>query len=154
MSGSLTHQPNDILRYLLIQMSVGVLPSVGSVSNWPIGCGDEDDKPDNYITIYNPVGRRDQRIAYTGEVTEHPGIQIRVRAGGADPHTTGWTKINAIRTLLNEQVRNEYVTVGATQYAVHGFTHESGPLSLGRESPTSQRRLFTLNGTVTLRQLN
>lgn len=151
MSGTLTHSPSDIVRQLLVNLGVGVLPVNGTITNWPIGCDTEEDSPDNFITVQGTVGRKSGRLSFSGEVVEHHGIQIRIRS---QTHPAGWTKARSVAVTIDESIRNEYVTIGGTQYAVHALTRESGPVPLGRETPTSQRRLFTLNATVTLRQLN
>ena len=59
MSGSLAHLPEDIVRYLLIDLSVGTLPS--DVDDWPIYATQEPDKPDNVITVYGTEGNKHGR---------------------------------------------------------------------------------------------
>ena len=101
MSGALTHSPAEIVRNLLVNMGAGTLPAAGG--SWPISCDQRLDTPDNAITINDTDGRKDGRSMPTGEVFEHPGIQIEVRSG---VRGTGFTKAKAIATLLDEEVYN------------------------------------------------
>ncbi len=147
MSGSLAHSPADIVRYLLIDKSLGTLPSDGG--SWPIFADGEPDAPDSVITVYNMAGRLGGRTQVDGEQQEHPGIQIRIR----DPDSRGGgTKARAIAIALDESIRLDNVTIGDNVYKVYAISRIGSVLSLGKEVPSSKRNLFTINAVVALRQ--
>ena len=146
MSGSLTHSPADVIRYLLIDLSLGTLPSASG--DWPIIANRELDSPDNLITVFDTAGLRNGRVA-DGEVQEHEGFQIRVRAG---TQTVGQAKINAIKQAIDNSVLNKSVVIGASTYIVYAISRRSGPFYLGQDVETSKRIVFTINAVVALRQ--
>ena len=149
MSGLLVHSPAEIIRNLLVNLGAGTLPSAGGV--WPISTDQRLDAPDNVMTINDTDGKRDGRVMPTGEVVEHPGIQIEVRSG---TRGVGFTKTKAVATLLDEEVYNETVTINGTTYNITNVSRSGGVLSIGKETPTSKRVLFTVNATVTIVQTN
>ncbi len=147
MSGSLSHSPADIVRRLLIDLSQGTDPSDGG--SWPIFTGAESDTPDNAITIYDAASILGGRTQIDGEVQEHYGFRVRVRAVS---HAVGDAKARAIAIVLDETVYQDTVTIGAIQYLVQAVSRKSGVLRLGKEVPGSRRHLFTINAVVALRQ--
>lgn len=144
---ALTHSPADIIRYLLVGLGGGVLPSAGG--DWPIYVSQEPTTPDNVITLYNTAGIKDGRLMPTGEVQEHPGVQIRVRA---TDDNTGWTKAEALAILLDETVLINQVNISTSVYIVYSVSRSPGPLVLGKEVADSKRDLFTINITTSIRQ--
>ncbi len=150
---TLTHSPAQIIRDLLVDLGLGVLPSDGG--SWPIFITSIPDSPDSIVTIIDTLGTSDGRIQPTGEAAEHPGIHIEVRASN---YQTGWEKANAIRVALSETILRNSVTIednigtGTTAYTVYAVTRIGGIIPLGKELPTSKRELFAINATVALRQ--
>lgn len=149
MSGDLAHSPADIIRYALINASGGTLPT--NNGSWPIYCNSEPDSPDNCITIYDTEGRQHGRSMIDGERQEHYGVQVRVRA--ADP-PTGFTKAQDLALLLDKTIINANVSISSTNYIVYTVSRSGNVISLGYDTPLSKRRLFTMNATISLRQLN
>ena len=147
MSSSLDHSPADVVRWLLIDLSLGTDP--GDEGSWPIHASSEPDSPDNLIAVYDTAGVTGGRIQRTGETIEHRGIMVQVRGTG---QPTAWAKAEAIKTALDESVDKSLVTVGSSDYIVYAITRHSGPVSLGRE-PSTNRFLFTINAVVALRQI-
>lgn len=147
MSGSLTHSPADIIRNLLVNLGLGTTPS--AAGSWPVYAEREPDAPDSVITVYNTAGRKDGRVQVGGEVQEHHGFQVRIRA--ANP-VTGYTKAQAIAIALDETVYQDTVTISAATYLVHAVSRVGSVLALGKETPTSKRNLFTINAVAALRQ--
>lgn len=149
----LTHSPAQIIRDLLVDLGLGVLPSAGG--NWPLFVTSIPDSPDSIITITDTLGTSDGRIQPTGEAAEHPGFQVAVRDSN---HQDGWEKANAIRVALSETVASNSVSItdnvgtGTSEYVVFAVTKIGGIIVLGKELPTSKRHLFTINATVALRQ--
>lgn len=144
----LPHSPADVLRQLLVDLGLGSEPA--ALSLWPVYATSEPSSPDNCLTTYDTTGLTDARLMVTGEAPVHHGFQVRVRS--AD-HQSGWAKANAVRTALAESVYQHTVHVGASAYLVHAVARIGDVLTLGSESPTSKRRLFTLNAVVTLQAL-
>ena len=147
MSGSLTHSPADIIRQLLTDLGQGTLPS--ATTDWPIYFSQEPNSPDEVITIYDTTGIKNGRTMVDGEVHEHHGFQVRIRAG---QYATGFTKARAIAIAMDESVRNTTVTLDASTYKVYSITRVSGPLSIGTDVPTSKNDLFTTNAVAAIRQ--
>ena len=149
MPGTLTHSPEYILSVLFINLGLAQDPEVGT-TNWPVYYSEEPDSPDNAITIYGTDGIFDGRTMFDGEMQERHGIQIRVRS---NDHDTGFTKMRQLAVALDETIYRNGVTIGGTNYRVHSFSRTSGPISLGKDSPETKRDLFTLNGTLIVREL-
>ncbi|MCK9568737.1 minor capsid protein [Candidatus Pacearchaeota archaeon] len=149
MSGSLTHTPANVLQYLMVDLGLGTLPT--SSGNWPIYNANEPDTPDNCITLRDVAGVTHGREQITGVIQEHEGIQIRIRS---TDHATGWTKANAIKVALDSSIAMNSVSITTSTYMVHAVTRKSGPFDIGTESPSSKRRLFTINAVVSLRQVS
>ena len=148
MSGSLTHSPADIVRYCLIDLSLGTLPT--SSGDWPITVTQEVEDPDNAITIFDTSGIKQGRV-FGGEIQEHEGFQVRIRA---TDHSTGHTKANAIKEALDKSILNVGVTIGSTTYIVYSVSRRSGIFYLGQDVSSSKRVIFTINAVVALRQTN
>lgn len=142
------HSPADIVRWLLISQGKGTDPEDGLA--WPIFTNNEHSTPDNCITTYDTSGILDGRIQSSGEMTEHFGFQIRVRS---QSHNVGWRKINDLKTQIDQGIKLDTIVINSSSYLVESITRSGGILALGKESPTSQRLVFTLNAIVALRQL-
>jgi len=147
MSGALNHSPADIVRYLLIDLSQGTLPS--DSDSWPIHVAREPDTPDSVITVFDTSGRLDGRAQVSGEMLEHYGIQVRVR--DTNP-VEGFAKAQDIAIALDQTAYQDTITINSDTYLVHAVSRTGGILGLGKETPTSKRNLFTINAVVELRQ--
>ena len=150
MPGVLAHSQADIIRYLLIQLGLGGNPLTSPLPAWPIYAADEPDVPDNCITVYDTPGIKHCRVMPGGEVQEHHGFQVRIRATS---HPVGRTKADAIKITIDQVVYQNLITVGSTSYRVHCLNRTTDVLSLGREVPLARRSLFTVNGLASLRQV-
>jgi hypothetical protein len=144
----LDHSPSEILQKLLIQAGLATLPLVETTTTWPAYITNKPSRPDACIILTDTPPKMDGRIAFDGEVMQHEGIQIMVRA---TTHQLGWAKINAIAGAFDEDVYLETVHVDNTNYVVHAIKRANGPLPLGKE-PESTRLLFTLNVLATIYQ--
>lgn len=139
------HSQAEVIRWLLIKLGLGTDPELSQA--WPIGKGSEFDQPDNTITVYNTTGQIDGREMIEGEVFEHYGYQIRVRA--TRERLVAAKMATIVRTL--ESVANEIVTidansdVGAASYIVCAVNRRGSVIDMGKEYPTSERNVFTLN---------
>ena len=146
---NLTHDPADIIRYLLISKSLGTEPIANGA--WPIFTAIENDSPDNAITIYNTTGKVQGRLQGTGAYVEKPGIQIRVRGA---THLLGYARGKSIESTLDTGVYQDTVTIGGSVYEVHAVSRSGNLIFAGRDSSSSKRFIFTLNVTSTIRQLS
>jgi hypothetical protein len=152
----LANSPADVVRYVLIALGLGTLPPANPVEGtWPISANQELNSPDGVVVIYDTTGNKDARSMIDGEVTEHPGIQIRVRE---DTDLAAQTQAELIKVAVDQQVAGYNVQIlnGLTN-VVHNFTvmnisRSGNPIQVGNESPTSRRRLYTINATVTVVQ--
>ena len=145
MTGSLTHSPGDVIRHMLIDLGLGTLPS--GDSTWPIFCPSEPDSPDSVITVRTTGGRDGGRFQTDGERQGHPGIQIRVRSHRPD---TGWEKANAVAVAL-DAIANQTVPISDNTYTVYAVTIKGNVIPIGPDSSKSERFLFAINATVSLR---
>lgn len=153
MSSLLNHSPAEIIRQLIIDLSLGTMPT--DRDDWPVSVDAEPDSPDNCITITDTTGHDDGQHQPTGELREHYGIQIRIRAV---THPVGWVKTNTLRKTLSENVYLQGVSVQrsgetATYYTVHALGGFSSVLRMGKDIRTSKRRLFSLNLIAAIEQV-
>jgi hypothetical protein len=150
MSNSLRHSPADIVRQVLIDVGLGTDPDLVPLQAWPVYVGSEPTMPDDCITVYNTAGVVDGRSMPDGEILEHRGWQVRVRALD---NPTGYQKMDDIRTYMSEVAVQVVTTIASIRYLVFCFAKFGDILDLGKDVPTSKRSLFTLNGLCPIRQL-
>lgn len=144
MSGSLTHSPAEIIRQLLIDLGVGT-----ASGSWPVKFATEPDNPDNVITVYNAAGRSSGRVQNGGERQEHHGFQVRVRSTS---ESVGYVKARVIAVALDENVLLTTVTVDSSTYRIQSISRTGDVISLGKNHPTTNLNLFTINALASLRQ--
>ena len=149
MPGSLDHSPAEVVRRLLIQEGLGSDPA-DPPGTWPVYANGEPDTPDSAITVYNTQGRDGGRTMTDGERQEHHGVQVRIRAAAFN---TGFSKARAIAVSMDEDIVQEFITIGSASYKVWSISRSSDVLFLGNDTPTSKRKLFTINALVSLRQV-
>lgn len=142
---ALGHSPADIVRYLLVDLARGSLPEDNT--DWPIFVSQEADSPDSCITVYDTSGIIEGRAQISGEIQEHYGIQIRVRA--ASP-AVAYAKISEVSLWVDERIRNNLVLIDSSQYLVYAITRKGGINSIGKEVSASKRNLYTVNAIVSL----
>lgn len=153
MSGSLANSPADVLRSAVISLSGGVLPSAGG--NWPIFVNGEPSAPDNCLTFYDVDGIQEGRTQ-DGEIQEHEGVQLRIRA---TDHETGWARAELLKNIVDLEIQERLVTVttpatGTHTYTLHAVTRRTGIMVLGKDVANTKRNLFTINVIVAITQLS
>lgn len=173
MSGLLTHSPADVVRRLIIDLSLGTFPT-SPLGAWPVYTDGTPELPDGLIVVYDTIPKYQGRNHHTGYVYEHHGISIKIRSG-IEPEAA--QKANQIAQAL-DTVKRQTVTVPAltisgfslpqTEYLVHSMNRayqlrgSASYLYLGKERTqtnvndivlTSQRPLFGLNFSVSLTQV-
>lgn len=144
----LAHSPADVLRRVLIALSEGVDPPL---TVWPIYASREPHSPDNCVTVIDTDGVQQGRYMKTGERAERHGVRIIVRA---TDHKVGWAKARALAVAIDEDVYDNEVTLDGTTYRVHAVSRRGNVVSEGRNVPTSQRNVFTIEGTVSLKTIS
>lgn len=145
MSGILNHPPSKVIRQLLINLGL-----CSNGATWPVYATNHPETPDDSVAVFDVTGTTQGRVHDTGETQDFYGIQVRIRSASQD---AGYTKARAIMDAFDLQVGLDSVTVDTDDYMVYAITRSSDLLSLGYESPTSRRKLFTLNVKVSLRML-
>ena len=142
----MTHSAADILRKLLTTLGHGTMPS--AAGSWPISVAQEPDDPDDDMTLYDEIGRKDGRAMVSGEVYEHRGVQLQLRSA---KFTDGHTKIDAVVTALDQDVETAGVTVDSSTYVVYAVSRPGTINYLGHE-PESRRHIWTVNLLASIRQ--
>jgi hypothetical protein len=148
MADLLDHTTAHVIAVLLKDLGLGVLR--GTAGMWPISVNSEESSPDEVITVFDTEARPDGRSQH-GQVLTHQAVQIRIR--GRDQRTA-YVKAKAIAKKLDENVYHDTVAITPNSYCIQSFSRAAGIAYLGKESDTSQRRIFVLNGYVTIRQIS
>lgn len=110
---------------------------------------------DRAISVTDYSGLPDGRILRTGEVIEHPGIQIRVRSRR---YEEGYSKIKAIQTTMDAilrrlvQIKDDKGDVLET-WLVVSASRTSGIMPMGYD-PKGKTYHLSINYTVTVEQIN
>lgn len=147
MPGALAHSPADVVRRLLIALGLGNDPPA---EPWPVYVGGEPTVPEDVITVYDVLGVNHGREMARGERQEHHGVMLRFR--GREYRST-FAKARAVAVALDEDVSLETVAVDSSSYRVHCVNRRGDVLALNKESFETKRSLFTINATVSLRQV-
>lgn len=148
----LTFSPADIVRYLMVSLGLGTLPS--GTGAWPISVGLETNAPDNVITIYDTEGDNQGRTFDDGETQEAFGLQVRVRA---TDYPTGNYQARYLAREFDAIVAYSKVSIqsvvgtGTDEFVVYAISRKGNVISLGKE-PQTNRHLFTFNAVVTIQQ--
>lgn len=140
------YSPADVVTNYLIAENIGT-PAKDNL-NWLCRANFQTDEPDNTITIYDTITDIDGRLQATGEVIEHPAIQIRVRA---KDQPTGYSKATEIKNALDAVKRTE-VDMGDRKFVIAGIHRLSGVVTLGTDED-KKRHLFTINALLTLKEI-
>ena len=152
----LQHDPAKILKKLLVDLGhVGEPATTGTHPAWPCwatGIPDGTTVPDDIVAITNTQGSDSGRTQPDGEVNRREGIQVMIRSLVPD---TGRAKAGAILTALESQVRLNTVTIGnpSVTYLVWNCARIGQIIPLGKESPTSERRRWTINCELVVEQV-
>lgn len=152
----LTHSPAEVIQWLIVALDLGSDPDPANdalVGDWPVYFDSEPSNPDNCLTVYDTTGQNDGRTMIDGELLQHYGIQVRIRATDA---RTGWTKAQGIRKTLSENDVQRTVHVVAdgvdAVYTLWNLARFGTVLRLGKDVSKTKRSLFTINFLASLRQ--
>jgi hypothetical protein len=160
VSSTLSHSPAEILQQLMVDEGIVVEPLLNDeTTSWQAYVSSEPSMPDNCVTVQDTVGTQDGRTVDgrvpAGEINEHPGWQIRVRAVS---HRVGFLKLSQIRKELMEQVYDAFVQLQDDLlvnhvYSVQAITRIGSIVMLGTDAPDTKRSLFTLSGTMAVTEV-
>lgn len=147
MSGRIPDLPSDIVAAIIVNRGWGSSGDLSPLQSWPVFVEDEQNDPDNCITVYT-VGSNGSGRVMQGETIEQQTFQVRVRSQNP---SDGWSKLNEIADGFDKQVYYMSITIGGNNYLVHSINRRGGIISLGKEYPESLRSLFTLNAQISVR---
>jgi hypothetical protein len=147
------HSPAQIVRRLLIGLGLGSDVDAGGQpeGEWPVYDNDEPDRPDNTVTLFDYDGPDEGSTQPDGEMQGLDALQIRVRC---KTKIAGWRKAYEIKQaiekspLVGGQAYNVNVGIETTWYKIHCFSRISNVIPLGKETPTSTRKIFVVNCLV------
>lgn len=128
---------------------VGIMTVPSGAGDWPLYIGFLPDTPDNVASAYNTTPIKDGRAMGDGSVKQHYGVEILLRAGDEE---TGWSKCNAIAGQL-DTLRNFDIAGSNGTYRLHNVSRAGGINSLGLESGTVRRNMFSVNFLVSITSL-
>lgn len=146
MAGRLQHSPARVTQQLLIDLELGVAPSVPTPPNivahtdWSVFYDSMPNSPDKVIVVTDTQANSFLNDGF-GERNIHHGIQVRVRAG---THDTGWDKANEIAYTLDRQRNARGVEVAGVNYCIAVVKVVGDVLRMGPE-PNSTRRNYSIN---------
>ena len=143
--------PATVLAAFIIN-SLGKMTTPTNGEGWPLyspHMPDGDNVETNCGVVYDTFGVNDPRSISSGVVSEHPGVQIRIRT---NDYNVGFAKIEDIALAL-DAVANETITVGGESYKIHNVSRASPIVCLGVEPGTKRRMFFTVNYLLTLKKL-
>ncbi len=137
----------ELLQQSIITSALGT--AAVDAAAWPVYVNHLPDgaaDPDNAICVYDTQGTTDGRYMRTGVVVEHPGWQVRVRAL---THPVGSAKITSLKKHI-DSILNEQVDVGGDLYKLLNVSRKGNILPLGHGNDHKKRNAFTLNGIMTI----
>lgn len=146
--------PAAALRQLLIDNELADNTNDGI---WACSIGHMPNDNDRLLTVYDTAEDGNNNRLMTGEVVRHHGFQIRARAL---KYSECWLKLNsislAVSLLKNQQVtltRAEGNQTRTTVIEIQSVRFQA-ILPLGNAGDIKHRHEFTVNGTITARQIS
>lgn len=138
--------PSQVMLALLKDVIPPLVQTTSPASDWHAVIGSKNTSPDNHVVIYDSTGVNHGRMMGTGENLIHHGIQILVRG---KTYPVGAVKAWDIQGVLST-IKNYEVSVGAELITILSFTLTS-PVTFAGTEEQNVRKMFTLNGTMSLR---
>lgn len=150
-TSKLQKSPASIMAaYIIEQLDVD-MTDPSDKSNWPLYIShmpDGSNVKTDCGAIYDTAGIQEQR-SMTGEWSEHPGIQIRIRSRS---YEDGYVKIEDIANALDAIAWVDF-EIGDLEYRIFNVSRTSPIASLGTEPGTRRRFNFTINFLLTIKEL-
>lgn len=141
-----SHSPADIVEMMLRDLGL-----TGDGTSWPSSVNSELADDDDVVTVYDTPGRSEGAFQVDGQCQQQDGVQIRVRS--SSHKVNGWLKADTIAKTLDQSVTNRVVTIDGSSYIVYDMARTGPVISLGKDSPTSKRNIYTVNYLVAVRPL-
>jgi len=101
------------------------------------------------VALSDTQGMNDGRIMRTGEVIEHPGLQIRVRSRDFE---TSFQKATEAADSLSSVIRQSVTMKDNTSYLINNVSRFSSILPMGVE-PETRLFLCSVNFTATITEI-
>lgn len=144
----MTESPARLVAAIL--KSAGLAGASSSVDWFPTVGSVPQQGRDNLLTIFDTTGQLHGKTADAGEIYQHYGLQVRIRA--AD-YATGWAKGQAIQDYLSGLRGNMFFSssppLDSGPYRVWSFNLTT-PLVKIAEEEVNERQIFTLNGLIAI----
>lgn len=137
-----------LLAHLVTAGKLGNV-SVTPLPPWPGYVEREPSAPDNCVTIFDTTAI-DMGSDWEDR-TFYPGVTLRFRSTTAD---VGFTKASDLGRYIDEVMFQAVVVTSGATYLIETGSCPGGPVRVGKESPTSQRSIWNLNCTLTLRRIS
>jgi hypothetical protein len=138
----LTDTPAAVLANYVTGLALMTVPSANG--SWPLYISNMPDAPNNLGAIYNTTPSKDARSMEGGGIIQHYGVQIGIRCSVEE---TGWDKCNVLAGQL-AAVHNAETILNGDTYTIHNVSIIGGVNSLGKETGTKRRNMFTMNFLV------
>jgi len=138
-----------LAAYIINELLLMTSPS--DEDDWPLyvsSMPDGDNVKTNCGAIYDTAGVLDGKLS-SGEVIQHPGIQIRIRS---DNYEMGYAKIEKIALTLDDICWNT-ITIGEDSYLLQNISRTTPVVPLGSERGYKRRFSFTVNFLCTIRKI-
>lgn len=152
MSGTLTKPQAEIVAQLLINLTLGSEVAATAIAQeaWPVYVLTQGSDIDRSICVFNTSGKISGSKQIDGEVQEMFGVQIKIR-DTAIP--SGYAKASAIALALDSYYSLSNLVVEEDEFVVYALTRTSPIMFIGFERPENLLPVFTLNYTVSIRQI-
>jgi len=150
MANTLNNSTAEIIGQMLVDLGIC---SDSNQSNWQLYIGNEEDNPDNCITVYDTSSLDQGYLMIDGSKQGPNGVQIRIRGIN---RKTSYQKSDEIFTALSKNIKagayDRTIRIGDNSYKFRSISSISNVISLGKETNTN-RYLHTINTQVNLKAI-
>jgi len=152
LSGTLTKPQAEVVAQLLVNASLGSVIEAVAINqeDWPVYVLTHGSDIDKLICVFNTSGKLEGSMQRSGEVQEMFGVQIKVRDITIP---SGYAKASAIAFALDSYYSLSSVAVEDNEFVVYALNRTSPILFIGFEQPENVLPVFTINYTVSIRQI-
>lgn len=134
--------------YIIEELELMTDPVDGD--DWPLFSSHLPDGINSCGCMYDTTGIRDGRIMSTGEMVEHHGIQLTIRAA---EYEAGRAKAEEIALALDATYNGSISIESGVDFELQNVKRMSSVVALGLEIDSKRNYLFTVDFLVTLRQV-
>lgn len=139
------HSPADILTARIEALPVAI---VGTALGWPVTVNRMPEDGDKRIAISDTQPVPDGRLM-AGEVIEHPGVQVRVRA---TIDRVAYHMATKLALAIDEIKRIAVMMPDGRTYRIDNASRKGGIIRLGPE-PGTNRYHYTVNAALTITEV-